>query len=255
MADIGQKLETKGVIMALLTLAVLNTGCEEQIDNPVVNPSDGKTVEVTLNIGIADEVDGYDLSASSTKALSLKKGAFNAELTPTVATRATAAKPTTLYKLEIRQYDKDGNLKDWWTSEDAKNFKERAQVLVDYFNKIEVLPGLMANGELTLGENIADHGGLQVAYLALQKAMTENPLGKDENGFTPEQRFFLSYGNVWAGNIRDEQIRLQTKSDPHSLGRWRVNAALPHISMWYDAFGVKEGDALYLPVEKRASIW
>ena len=113
----------------------------------------------------------------------------------------------------------------------------------------------MANGELTLGENIADHGGLQVAYLALQKAMTENPLGKDENGFTPEQRFFLSYGNVWAGNIRDEQIRLQTKSDPHSLGRWRVNAALPHISMWYDAFGVKEGDALYLPVEKRASIW
>ena len=154
-----------------------------------------------------------------------------------------------------RQYDKDGNLKDWWTSEDAKNFKERAQVLVDYFNKIEVLPGLMANGELTLGENIADHGGLQIAYLALQKAMTENPLGKDENGFTPEQRFFLSYGNVWAGNIRDEQIRLQTKSDPHSLGRWRVNAALPHISMWYDAFGVKEGDALYLPVEKRASIW
>ena len=154
-----------------------------------------------------------------------------------------------------RQYDKDGNLKDWWTSEDAKNFKERAQVLVDYFNKIEVLPGLMANGELTLGENIADHGGLQVAYLALQKAMSENPLGKDENGFTPEQRFFLSYGNVWAGNIRDEQIRLQTKSDPHSLGRWRVNAALPHISMWYDAFGVKEGDALFLPVEERASIW
>ena len=154
-----------------------------------------------------------------------------------------------------RQYDKDGNLKDWWTPEDAKNFKERAQVLVDYFNNIEVLPGLKANGELTLGENIADHGGLQVAYLALQKAMVNNPLGKDENGFTPEQRFFLSYGNVWAGNIRDEQIRLQTKSDPHSLGRWRVNAALPHISMWYDAFGVKEGDALYLPVEKRASIW
>ena len=144
-----------------------------------------------------------------------------------------------------RQYDKDGNLKDWWTPEDAKNFKERAQVL----------PGLKANGELTLGENIADHGGLQVSFLALQKAMAENPLGKDEHGFTPEQRFFLSYANVWADNTRDEQIRLQTKSDPHSLGRWRVNAALPHISMWYDAFGVKEGDALYLPVEKRASIW
>ena len=154
-----------------------------------------------------------------------------------------------------RQYDKDGNLKDWWTPEDAKNFKERAQVLVDYFGNIEVLPGLKANGELTLGENIADHGGLQVSFLALQKAMAENPLGKDEHGFTPEQRFFLSYANVWADNTRDEQIRLQTKSDPHSLGRWRVNAALPHISMWYDAFGVKEGDALYLPVEKRASIW
>ena len=154
-----------------------------------------------------------------------------------------------------RQYDKDGNLKDWWTPEDAKNFKERAQVLVDYFGNIEVLPGLKANGELTLGENIADHGGLQVSFLALQKAMAEKPLGKDEHGFTPEQRFFLSYANVWAENTRDEQIRLQTKSDPHSLGRWRVNAALPHISMWYDAFGVKEGDALYLPVEKRASIW
>ena len=154
-----------------------------------------------------------------------------------------------------RQYDKDGTLKDWWPPEDAKNFKERAQVLVDYFGNIEVLPGLKANGELTLGENIADHGGLQVSFLALQKAMAENPLGKDEHGFTPEQRFFLSYANVWADNTRDEQIRLQTKSDPHSLGRWRVNAALPHISMWYDAFGVKEGDALYLPVEKRASIW
>ena len=154
-----------------------------------------------------------------------------------------------------RQYDKDGNLKDWWTAEDAKNFQERAQVLVGYFNNIQVLPDLKANGELTLGENIADHGGLQVAYQALQKAMAENPLGNDENGFTPTQRFFLSYANVWAGNIRDEQIRLQTKSDPHSLGRWRVNAALPHIGMWYEAFGVKDGDALYLPVEQRASIW
>lgn len=154
-----------------------------------------------------------------------------------------------------RQYDKDGNLKDWWTATDAENFKQRAQVLVDYFNNIKVLPDLNANGELTLGENIADHGGLQVAYVALQKAMAENPLGNDENGFTPAQRFFLSYANVWAGNVRDEQIRLQTKSDPHSLGRWRVNGALPHIGTWYEAFGVQEGDPLYLPVEQRASIW
>ena len=154
-----------------------------------------------------------------------------------------------------RQYDKDGNLKDWWTATDAENFKQRAQVLVDYFSNIDVLPDLKANGQLTLGENIADHGGLQVAYVALQKAMAENPLGNDENGFTPAQRFFLSYANVWAGNVRDEQIRLQTKSDPHSLGRWRVNAALPHISTWYEAFGVQEGDPLYLPADQRASIW
>ncbi|WP_303180411.1 M13 family metallopeptidase [uncultured Butyricimonas sp.] len=154
-----------------------------------------------------------------------------------------------------RQYDKDGNLKDWWTATDAENFEKRAQVLVDYFNNIKVLPDLNANGELTLGENIADHGGLQVAYTALQKAMAETPLGNDANGFTPAQRFFLSYANVWAGNVRDEQIRLQTKSDPHSLGRWRVNGALPHIGAWYEAFGVKEGDPLYLPVEQRASIW
>ena len=154
-----------------------------------------------------------------------------------------------------RQYDKDGNLKDWWTEEDAKNFKERAQVLVDWFNNIKVLPDLNANGQLTLGENIADYGGLQVAYQALQKAMAENPLGNDANGFTPAQRFFLAYANVWAGNQREEFIRLVTKSDPHSLGRWRVNGMLPHISAWYDAFGVKEGDALYLPEEQRASIW
>ena len=154
-----------------------------------------------------------------------------------------------------RQYDKDGNLKDWWTEEDAKNFKERAQVLVDWFNNIKVLPDLNANGQLTLGENIADYGGLQVAYQALQKAMAENPLGNDANGFTPAQRFFLAYANVWAGNQREEFIRLVTKSDPHSLGRWRVNGTLPHISAWYDAFGVKEGDALYLPEEQRASIW
>ena len=154
-----------------------------------------------------------------------------------------------------RQYDKDGNLKDWWTADDATRFQERARVLVDYFNAIKVLPDLNANGELTLGENIADHGGLQVAFTALQKVMATQPLGNDANGFTPEQRFFLSYANVWAGNIRDEQIRLLTKSDPHSLGEWRVNGALPHINAWYEAFGVREGDALYLPVEQRASIW
>ena len=153
-----------------------------------------------------------------------------------------------------RQFDKDGNLKDWWTAEDAKRFEERAQVMVNFFDSIQVLPGLNANGSLTLGENIADHGGLQVSFQAFKNATKDAPL-LVKDGFTPEQRFFLSYAGVWAGNIRDEQIRLQTKSDPHSLGRWRVNGALPQIGAWYDAFGIKEGDPMYLTTEKRVSIW
>ena len=153
-----------------------------------------------------------------------------------------------------RQFDKEGNLKDWWTAEDATLFGERSKVLVDFFNKIEVLPGLQANGELTLGENIADHGGLQVAYQAFKNATKDAPLA-DVDGFTPEQRFFLAYAGVWAGNIRDEQIRVYTKSDPHSLGRWRVNGALPHINAWYEAFGINENDPLYIAPENRASIW
>ena len=153
-----------------------------------------------------------------------------------------------------RQFDKDGNLKDWWTAEDAKRFEERAQVMVNFFDSLQVLPGLNANGSLTLGENIADHGGLQVSFQAFKNATKDAPL-LVKDGFTPEQRFFLSYAGVWAGNIRDEQIRLQTKSDPHSLGRWRVNGALPQIGAWYDAFGIKEGDPMYLAPEKRVSIW
>lgn len=153
-----------------------------------------------------------------------------------------------------RLYDKDGNLKEWWTAEDAKNFEERAQVLVDWFDKIEVLPGLNANGKLTLGENIADYGGLQIAFQAFHNATKDAPLG-EVDGFTPEQRFYLSYANVWAGNIRDEQIRYLTQMDVHSLGRWRVNGTLPHIDGWNEAFSVKEGDPMYLAPEKRAEIW
>ncbi len=153
-----------------------------------------------------------------------------------------------------RQYDKDGNLKDWWTAEDAERFNERSKVMVDYFNKIEVAPGVMANGEMTLGENIADHGGLQIAYQAFKNATAAAPLA-EKDGFTPEQRFFLAYSNVWAGNIRPEEVLNLTKTDVHSLGRWRVNGALPHIAAWYDAFGIQEGDALYLAPEQRASIW
>ena len=142
-----------------------------------------------------------------------------------------------------RQYDKDGNLKDWWTEEDAKKFEERAQVMVNFFDSIEVAPGVHANGELTLGENIADHGGLQVSFAAFKKAMETAPL-EVVDGFTPEQRFFLAYANVWAGHIRPEEILRLTKLDPHSLGKWRVDGALPHIQNWYEAFNITEHDPM-----------
>lgn len=153
-----------------------------------------------------------------------------------------------------RQFDKNGNLTDWWAPGDAERFEERAKVMEDFYNNIEVLPGLKANGALTLGENLADHGGLMVAYEAFRQATKENPL-PEADGFTPEQRFFLSYANLWAGNIRDEQIRVLTKSDPHSLGRWRVDGALPHIDAWYEAFGITEQDPMFVPKDKRVSIW
>lgn len=153
-----------------------------------------------------------------------------------------------------RQFDKNGNLCDWWAAGDAERFNERAQVMVDFFNNIEVLPGLKANGQLTLGENLADHGGLNVAYLAYRNATKDAPLGVVD-GFTADQRFFLAYAALWAGNIREEAIRQYTKSDPHSLGKWRVNGALPHIQAWYDAFGITDKDPLYIAPEKRVNIW
>ncbi len=152
------------------------------------------------------------------------------------------------------QFDKDGNLKNWWTEEDKTKFDARAKVLADFFDAIEVAPGTKANGKFTLGENIADHGGLQVSYQAFTNAIKDAPLSSVD-GFTPEQRFFLSYANVWAGNIRPEEILVLTKSDPHSLGKWRINGALPHIQAWYDAFGIKAKDAMYVKPENRVSIW
>lgn len=153
-----------------------------------------------------------------------------------------------------RKFDKDGNLTDWWTAEDAARFDERAKVLVDFFDNIVVLDTVHANGTFTLGENIADHGGLQVAYHAFQKT---DQAKKDENidGFTPAQRFFLSYAGLWAGNVRDAEILRLTQIDPHSLGKWRVDGALPHIEAWYEAFGIDSEDPMYVPAEERASIW
>ena len=153
-----------------------------------------------------------------------------------------------------RRYDKDGNMHDWWKESDAKNFTERTDKYADFFSGIKVLPDLNANGRLTLGENLADHGGLQVAYYAYKNATKNNPLPVID-GLTADQRFFLAYAGVWAGNITEEEIRNRTKSDPHSLGQWRVNGALPHIDMWYDAFNVKEGDKMYVSKEKRLSLW
>ena len=159
-----------------------------------------------------------------------------------------------------RQFDKDGNFRDWWAQGDGDKFKERAQVMVDFFSNITVLPGLKGNGELTLGENLADHGGLQVAYTAFKNAQKKAAAeGKDTltvvNGLTPDQRFFLAYAGVWAQNITEEAIRDLTARDPHSLGEWRVNGALPHIDAWYEAFGITEKDPMFIPKEKRVTIW
>lgn len=152
------------------------------------------------------------------------------------------------------KYDKDGNLNNWWTEEDAARFKQRTAKMVDYFNNLEALPGLKCNGELTLGENLADHGGLMVAHQAFHNAMRKNPL-KTVDGFTPDQRFFLSYGLIWATNARDESIRQLTKTDPHSIGRWRVNGALPHIDAWYKAFNIKKSAPLYVAPKNRVTVW
>lgn len=152
------------------------------------------------------------------------------------------------------KYDKDGNMSDWWTADDRKAFDERAQVLVDHFNTIEVLPGLMANGKFTLGENIGDFGGIQIAYNAFEKT-EQAKQGEKMEGFTPEQRFFLSYATLWAGHVRDAEIRRLTQIDPHSLGKWRVDGTLPHIDAWYKAFDIKEDAKMYIPKEKRADIW
>lgn len=153
-----------------------------------------------------------------------------------------------------RQFDKDGNMHDWWTTSDGKNFTERTDKYADFFSNINVLPDLKANGRLTLGENLADHGGLQVAFAAFKNA-TKNQQLPTIDGLTPEQRFFLAYAGVWGQNITEAEIRNRTKSDPHALGEWRVNGALPHIDAWYEAFGVKEGDKMFIPKSKRLQLW
>ena len=153
-----------------------------------------------------------------------------------------------------RQYDADGNLKDWWTANDAKGFEKRADLYANFFSNIKVLPDLNANGRFTLGENLADHGGLMVSFNAFKNATAKKPL-KNKDGFTAEQRFFLAYAGVWGQNITEKEIRQRVKNDPHALGKWRVDGALPHIDAWYEAFGVKQGDKMFIPKSERLELW
>lgn len=155
-----------------------------------------------------------------------------------------------------RNYDKEGNLVNWWSKADDENFKARTQILVDWFNGIEVIKGTFANGKFTLGENIADNGGVNISFVAMQKAIKEGQVnGGEMDGYSAAERFFISYAQVWAGNVRDEEIVRLTKEDPHSLGRWRVNATLPHINAFAETYKLKEGNKMYLAPEKRALIW
>ncbi len=154
-----------------------------------------------------------------------------------------------------RQYDKDGNLVNWWTEEDAKKFDERANVLVNVFDNITVIDTVHGNGRFTLGENIADQGGLHVSWQAYQNSLKGKSVPAPIGGFTNAQRFFIGYATVWAGNIRNEEILRLTKMDSHSLGKWRVNAALPQVDAWYEAFNVTETNKLFVPKANRVSIW
>ena len=153
------------------------------------------------------------------------------------------------------QFDKVGNMKDWWTAEDRAAFEKKTQVLVDQFNAIEILPGLMADGKFSLGENIADQGGLRLAFTGLTDYAWAEGRPEDIDGFTGEQRFYIGYATLWAQNITDQEKERLTKVDVHSLGINRVNATLRNIQSWYDAFGVTEADAMFMPVEERVIIW
>ena len=152
------------------------------------------------------------------------------------------------------QFDKYGNQHDWWTAQDKKNFDARTKVLADYFSNFEVLPGVKINGKQTLGENIGDNGGLNIAFTALQNEMKSRAL-TTVNGFTPEQRFFLAWARVWASNATPEVVKYLCTVDVHSPNMARVNAALPQIDAWYKAFNVKKGDKMFVPKNKRAHIW
>jgi putative endopeptidase len=156
-----------------------------------------------------------------------------------------------------RQYDPDGNLRDWWTPKSAAEFKKRAQGIVQQFNEYEPLPGVHVNGELTQGENIADIGGVKLAYAALQKALEKHPEERNKkiDGFTPEQRFFLSFAAIWRSKIRDEDQKLRLTTDPHSPAHFRVNGPLSNMPEFQKAFNIPNGSPMIRPSDKRVNIW
>ena len=159
-----------------------------------------------------------------------------------------------------RHFDKVGNMANWWTDADSEAFKKKTDVLVEQFNKVECLPAkdgqpaIMADGALSLGENIADQGGLRVAYTALHNSFEGKGEPEPIDGFTADQRFYLSYATIWGQNIRDEEIARLTKTDVHSLGKNRVNVTLRNIDTFHKAFGITEG-AMFLPENERVIIW
>jgi putative endopeptidase len=154
-----------------------------------------------------------------------------------------------------RQYDKEGNLRDWWTPEDATNFGTQTKALVAHYDSYKLLDSLHVDGSLTLGENIADLGGVNISYTAFLKAMAGKDLTEKIDGFTPPQRFFLSYAQVWRNNIRDKELMRRLKEDVHSPGEARINAIVYNIPAFYQAFNVKPGDKMYIPDDKVIKIW
>ena len=156
-----------------------------------------------------------------------------------------------------RQFDAAGNLRDWWTPQAAAKFKERSQAIVKQFNEYEPLPGLHVNGDLTQGENIADLGGVKLAYAALQKALDKNPQEREKkiDGLTPGQRFFLSYAAIWRSKQRDEDLKLRLNTDPHSPARYRVDGPLSNLPEFAKTFNVPDGSHMVRPLEKRVNIW
>ena len=153
------------------------------------------------------------------------------------------------------QFDANGNMVNWWTETDQKQFEERGKKLIEQFNAYEPLPGLHVNGQLTLGENIGDLGGINLAWDALQKDFEQNGKSETIDGLTPEERFFMSWGTIWRTKYRDESLRSQVNTNPHSPGMYRANAPLRNVEAYYSTFNVQEGDSMYLSKENRVSIW